>query len=98
MALAEIKPMRGCNLYDRDGNLVGMWYGNRGMFFDCYVVRGRERHAIENAIEKRHPDKFNVCRRCSVCSGGWHEDVYDEPYRYCPRCGARLVRDDGKEG
>ena len=41
MTLAEIKPMHGFNLYDRDGNLVGKWNGERGMFADCFVVRER---------------------------------------------------------
>ena len=44
-----------------------------------------------HAIEKGHPDEHHVCYGCSVCSFGWYEDVYDEPYRYCPHCGARLV-------
>lgn len=36
-------------------------------------------------------DGHTVCRGCSSCHGGWHEDVYDQPYAYCPRCGCRLV-------
>lgn len=38
-----------------------------------------------------HQDGHAVCRGCLSCHGGWHEDVYDQPYAYCPRCGCRLV-------
>ena len=44
-----------------------------------------------HAVEKGNPDEHHVCYGCSVCSFGWYEDVYDEPYRYCPHCGARMV-------
>lgn len=46
-----------------------------------------------HAIGKGHPDKFHVCYGCSVCGFGWYESVNDEPYRYCPHCGARLERE-----
>lgn len=46
MTLAEIKPMHGEWLYDRDGNLVGKWNGERGMFLDGFVVRERVCHFL----------------------------------------------------
>ena len=47
-----------------------------------------------HAIEKGHPDEHHVCYGCNVCSFGWYESVNDEPYRYCPHCGARVVDHD----
>ena len=44
-----------------------------------------------HAVEKGNPDEHHVCYGCSVCSFGWYEDVYAEPYRYCPHCGARVT-------
>lgn len=46
------------------------------------------------AVEKGHPDEYHVCYGCNACDFGWYEDVHDEPYAYCPHCGARVVRDD----
>ncbi len=47
-----------------------------------------------HVIEKGHPDESHVCYGCNTCDFGWHEDVHDEPYAYCPNCGARLVERD----
>lgn len=32
-----------------------------------------------------------VCWSCSVCDFGWHHDVNDKQFRYCPNCGRRVV-------
>ena len=40
------------------------------------------------------PDKYHVCKTCSKCSFGWHEDVYDKNFTFCPNCGARVVSGD----
>jgi len=77
MTLAEIKPMHGESLYDRDGNLVGKWNGERGMFADCYVVR--ERTCEYDYIE----DEGGRCSRCHV--------YLDGSERYCPDCGCRVT-------
>lgn len=91
MTLAEIKPMRGESLYDRDGNLVGKWYGERGMFAGCYVVRERTCTVVP---ERMHTGGFGCeeagteftlsCGHTVIVDG-------DFPPRYCDECGARVV-------
>ena len=39
-------------------------------------------------------DKYHVCKTCSECHFGWHEDIYDKDFSFCPNCGARVVRDE----
>ena len=80
MTLAEIKPMHGESLYDRDGNLVGKWNGERGMFRDCFAVR--ERTCRNVAVT---PLAF----RCGEC------DWFDKnrcDFNFCPNCGAKVVK------
>lgn len=43
-------------------------------------------------IEHGRLDEFHVCKRCSRCSYGWVEDIYDKPYSCCPNCGAEVVK------
>lgn len=43
-----------------------------------------------------HPDRHTVVNECMSCHAGWYEDVYDKPFAYCPRCGSRVVSDDGE--
>ena len=39
-------------------------------------------------------DKYHVCKTCSECHFGWHEDIYDKDFSFCPNCGARVVSED----
>lgn len=39
-------------------------------------------------------DKYHVCKMCSECHFGWHEDIYDKDFSFCPNCGARVVCDE----
>lgn len=39
-------------------------------------------------------DKYHVCKTCSVCHFGWHEDIYDKDFSFYPHCGARVVSQD----
>lgn len=78
--------MHGEELYDRDGNLVGKWNGERGMFLDCFVVRER---TCRNEQAYTHADFL-----CSECG---HKEYYCNEcanipydYLYCPNCGARI--------
>lgn len=48
MTLAEIKPMHGESLYDSEGNLVGKWYGERGMLADCCADDRRNMRPRDN--------------------------------------------------
>lgn len=89
MALTEIKPMRGECLYDRDGNLVGKWNGERGMFADCYVVRERTCHMDEDDYEIPSNIIGNLTTWfCSECGSPTFNDM---TLTYCPYCGARVV-------
>lgn len=44
---------------------------------------------------KRHGSLANypemVCWSCSECHFGWHHDVNDKQFSYCPNCGAKVV-------
>ena len=47
--------------------------------------------------------RLNAACKSLECNGecehiGWYESVNDEPYRYCPNCGARLVDDSRESG
>lgn len=42
-------------------------------------------------------DENDVCDSCSVCGFGWHKSRFDPPYRYCPKCGARVVEKEEDE-
>jgi hypothetical protein len=87
MTLAEIKQMRGESLYDRDGNLVGKWYGERGMLADCFIVRERTCHVVNEV------DIFGDRTEVHDCCGDMHiRDMFTgRTYPYCPGCGARVV-------
>lgn len=80
MELAEIKPMHGDELYDRDGNLVGKWNGERGMFAECHVARERTCHMLPMQ------GGGYGCDRCCT----WLDDMKEKPH-YCPCCGAKVV-------
>lgn len=80
MALTEIKPMRGEYLYDRDGDCVGKWNGERGMFSDCFVVRMR------TCCMLPVQGGGYGCDSCYT----WFDDIKEKP-RYCPNCGAKVV-------
>lgn len=83
MTLAEIKSMRGEGLYDCDGNMVGKWNGERGMFCDCFVVR---EHVCLFVPMQGGGYECNRCRtRFKTMKARPH---------YCPHCGARVVNDD----
>lgn len=98
MTLAEIKPMHGEGLYDIDGKLVGKWYGERGMFRDCFVVRERTCHIVLKPSDSDFTDEPHY-----LCSNCGKEAVYvyeRRDYtlegivshaRYCSNCGARVV-------
>lgn len=32
-----------------------------------------------------------VCWSCSVCNFGWHHDVNDKQFSYCPNCGRKVM-------
>lgn len=32
-----------------------------------------------------------VCWSCSVCGFGWHHDVNDKQFSYCPNCGRAVM-------
>ena len=32
-----------------------------------------------------------VCWSCSECHFGWHHDINDKQFSYCPNCGAKVV-------
>lgn len=83
MALAEIKSMRGESLYDRYGNIVGKWNGERGMFRDCFVVREHVCRLLPT---------FNGGYGCDRCYT-WFPSMKTKP-NYCPSCGAMVVDDD----
>lgn len=89
MTLAEIKPMHGESLYDRDGKLVGIWYGERGMLADCYIVR-------ENTCRLEDKMWSGLGRRtewgvvCSNCNAHIEQAV-KRSFRFCPNCGAKAV-------
>ena len=101
MSLSEIKPLHGECLYDRDGNLVGKWNGERGMFADCYVVRervcrilqayGDDSEELDNCMEEivSTPEDTVAC----ICQSCGHEFRYDRMVRpeFCPNCGAKVV-------
>lgn len=40
-------------------------------------------------------DETDVCDSCSACSFGWHRSRFDQPYHYCPNCGAEVLDEDG---
>lgn len=42
-------------------------------------------------IKHGEPNGSQQCYSCSKCSYGWHEDIYDKPFSYCPNCRAKLV-------
>lgn len=76
------------------GTLFGMQVCAR----DETALRDGMRHLADlidptcEVADYGHPDRHTVCRGCLSCHGGWHEDVYDMPYTYCPHCGARVTR------
>lgn len=80
MKLAEIKQMHGESLYDRDGNLVGKWYGERGMLADCFIARERVCHVDVN----KHGRAY-----CTNC--GCDDWCLADGSPFCPNCGARVV-------
>lgn len=92
MMLTEIKPMHGESLYDRDGNLVGKWYGERGMLADCFVVRERtcgieeDRGRIPDALLNNLTTWF-----CQECGSPMYNDM---PPTFCIYCGAMVVSAD----
>ena len=83
MTLAEIEPIHDNSLYDRDGNLVGKWYGERGMLADCFVVRERVCHLLPT------PDGGYSCDKCYT----WFSWMKKRT-NYCPNCGAKVMIDD----
>ena len=93
MTLEEIKPVHGEGLYDRDGNLVGRWNGERGMFRDCFVVRERVCHVVGTfSLKWLDSTKETYVHDLScghICRTNW-----PEPPCYCDQCGARVVDDD----
>lgn len=34
-----------------------------------------------------------VCWSCSECHFGWHHDINDKQFSYCPNCGAKVVEE-----
>lgn len=64
----------------------------------------RTAHSAEEALQIICPtchvvicgqsDKYHVCKTCSECHFGWHEDIYDKDFSFCPNCGARVVSED----
>ena len=61
-------------------------------------------HTLVNFLEKAvptttrehytNPDHpHEVCHSCTQCHGGWFENVNDTPFRFCPRCGKRIIND-----
>ena len=92
MTLAEIKPMHGEGLYDRDGNLVGKWYGERGMLSDCFIVRERtcKVDSIE-PIEYGEYDQIIGYDFKLTCGHIVTRPYMDMPPAFCDECGARVV-------
>ena len=93
MPLAEINHMHGSSLYDRDGNLVGKWYGERGMLADCFIVRERVCEVV-STISMDWSDGSTVYWHELSC-GHTRETRLPEPPAFCDECGARVV-DDGR--
>lgn len=89
MKLAEIKPIHGESLYDRDGNLVGKWYGERGMLADCFIVRERVCEVV-STISMEWSDGSTVYVHELSC-GHTRETSLPEPPAFCDECGARVV-------
>lgn len=88
MTLAEIKPNGDC-LYDRDGKLVGIWYGERGMLADCYIVR-EDTCRLEDKLWSglgRRTEWGVVCSNCNAHI----EQAVKRRFRFCPNCGAKAV-------
>lgn len=50
-----------------------------------------EPERIAKKIKHGKVHEFKQCYSCSKCSYGWHEDIYDKPFSYCPNCRAKLV-------
>lgn len=48
-----------------------------------------ECHLMRHGSLADWPDM--VCWSCSVCNFGWHHDVNDKQFSYCPNCGARVT-------
>lgn len=87
MTLHEIKPMHGESLYDRDGNLVGKWNGDYGMFADCFVER-----VVTCRIICREDDNGDVTEMHSCCGDTHTRDAFTgRPFARCPNCGAKVV-------
>ena len=89
MKLSEIKPMHGEGLYDCDGNLVGKWYGERGMLADCFIVKERVCHVV-GTISMDWSDGSTVYEHDLSC-GHTCSTRWPNPPAYCYRCGARVV-------
>lgn len=89
MTLAEIKPMHGESLYDLDGNLVGKWYGERGMLADCFIARERTCKVV-GTISMDWSDGSTVYVHELSCGHTCRTD-WPEPPAYCAECGARVV-------
>lgn len=89
MTLAEIKPMHGESLYDSEGNLVGKWYGERGMLADCFIARERVCEVV-STISMEWSDGSTVYVHKLSC-GHTRETSLPEPPAFCDECGARVV-------
>lgn len=100
MTLAEIKPMHGESLYDREGNIVGKWNGERGMFFDGFVVRecACSMEALDTGEQADYECAEHIMH-CMECGAEFGYVLYSEDGdvdmdvapNYCPDCGARVV-------
>lgn len=84
-----------CTLW---GFLVGRQVFTRSHGFCSWGERKEEQ--ITDIPERtcrleRHGSLANypemVCWSCSECHFGWHHDVNDKQFSYCPNCGARVV-------
>lgn len=48
----------------------------------------------ERTCKRRNHDTDDYYMRycsCSRCNSAWFEDIYDNPFSYCPHCGAKVV-------
>lgn len=86
-----------CTLW---GFLVGRQVFTRSHGFCSWGERKEEQ--ITDIPERtcrleRHGSLANypemVCWSCSECHFGWHHDVNDKQFSYCPNCGAKVVNE-----
>lgn len=56
----------------------------------CKELAEKEK-SVCTTIRHSSDDSSDFCFSCNNCYCGWHESKYDEPFLYCPHCGAKIV-------